>query len=113
MKSINAFVAMVLLLISLSGCTLGPDFVKPDMTPPSSYRTDIMPAVSADDLKWWELFDDPVLFELVTAALENNRDIKIAVSRIEEARAALTKAIDMNPDTDIGQSAANMLAQLP
>ncbi|MDH3932608.1 MAG: tetratricopeptide repeat protein, partial [Chromatiales bacterium] len=35
------------------------------------------------------------------------------VGNTEEARAALTKAIDMNPDTDIGQSAANMLAQLP
>jgi hypothetical protein len=35
------------------------------------------------------------------------------VGNTEEARTALTKAIDMNPDTDIGQSAANMLAQLP
>ncbi len=66
---------------SLSGCTLGPDFVKPDMTPPASYRTDIMPAVSADELKWWELFDDPVLYDLVTTALDNNKDVKIAVSR--------------------------------
>ena len=107
MKSINAFVAMVLLLISLSGCTLGPDFVKPDMTPPASYRTDIMPAVSADELKWWELFDDPVLYDLVTVALENNKDVKIAVSRMDEARASLgfTRA-DQFPRLDL-QGGAN------
>ena len=107
MKSINAFVAMVLLLISLSGCTLGPDFVKPDMTPPASYRTDIMPAVSADELKWWELFDDPVLYDLVTVALENNKDVKLAVSRMDEARASLgfTRA-DQFPRLDL-QGGAN------
>ena len=107
MKSINAVVAMVLLLISLSGCTLGPDFVKPDMTPPASYRTDIMPAVSADELKWWELFDDPVLFDLVTVALDNNKDVKLAVSRMDEARASLgfTRA-DQFPRLDL-QGGAN------
>ena len=107
MKSINAVVAMVLLLISLSGCTLGPDFVKPDMTPPASYRTDIMPAVSADELKWWELFDDPVLYDLVTVALDNNKDVKIAVSRMDEARASLgfTRA-DQFPRLDL-QGGAN------
>ena len=107
MKSINAVVAMVLLLISLSGCTLGPEFVKPDMTPPASYRTDIMPAVSADELKWWELFDDPVLYDLVTVALDNNKDVKIAVSRMDEARASLgfTRA-DQFPRLDL-QGGAN------
>jgi len=107
MKSINAVVAMVLLLISISGCTLGPDFVKPDMTPPASYRTDIMPAISADELKWWELFNDPVLYDLVTVALENNKDVKIAVSRMDEARASLgfTRA-DQFPRLDL-QGGAN------
>jgi multidrug efflux system outer membrane protein len=107
MKSINAVVATVLLLICLSGCTLGPDFVKPDMTPPASYRTDIMPAVSADELKWWELFDDPVLYNLVTVALDNNKDVKIAVSRMDEARASLgfTRA-DQFPRLDL-QGGAN------
>ena len=92
----------VIVMIVLTGCTSGPDFVKPDMTPPESYRTDIMPATSADDLKWWELFDDPVLYSLVSTALENNKDVKIAVSRMEEARASLgfTRA-DQFPRLDL------------
>ena len=62
------------------------------------------------NLKWWELFDDPVLYTLVTTALENNRDLKIAASRIEQARAFLgfTRA-DQYPALDIqgGATAGN------
>ncbi|MCB2167982.1 MAG: efflux transporter outer membrane subunit [Deltaproteobacteria bacterium] len=107
MRFAGMFLAAMLVLTGVSGCTLGPDFVKPDMTPPSSYRTDIMPAVSADELKWWELFDDPVLYDLVTVALENNKDVKLAVSRMDEARASLgfTRA-DQFPRLDL-QGGAN------
>ena len=69
-----------------------------------------MPVAPAEDLKWWELFDDPVLYGLVTTALENNRDLKIAASRIEQARAFLgfTRA-DQFPALDIqgGATAGN------
>jgi multidrug efflux system outer membrane protein len=53
------------------------------------------------ELKWWELFNDPGLSALVTTALENNRDVRIAVSRIEQARANLgfTRA-DQYPRVD-------------
>ena len=102
MRSVGTLLSAVMVLIGMAGCTSGPDFAKPDMTPPETYRTDIMPATSADDLKWWELFDDPVLYGLVTTALENNRDIQIAVSRMEEARASLgfTRA-DQFPRLDL------------
>ena len=106
-RGIGTLITAVVVLMGLTGCTLGPDFVKPDMTPPEAYRTDIMPATSADDLKWWELFDDPMLYDLVTTALANNKDIGIAVSRMEEARASLgfTRA-DQFPQLDL-QGGAN------
>ena len=107
MRGTTPLLTVVIVLIVLTGCTLGPDFVKPDMTPPESYRTDIMPATSADELKWWELFDDPMLYNLVTTALANNKDVGIAVSRMEEARASLgfTRA-DQFPQLDL-QGGAN------
>jgi outer membrane protein, multidrug efflux system len=107
MYGCKSFLAAVVVMIGVAGCTLGPEFVKPDMTPPESYRTDIMPATSADDLKWWALFDDPVLYELVTTALKNNKDVGIAVSRMEQARASLgfTRA-DQFPRLDL-QGGAN------
>jgi multidrug efflux system outer membrane protein len=76
-------------LILFTGCAVGPDFKEPEVEAPEAYRTIVMPADTADDLKWWALFDDPLLYDLVTTALENNRDLKIAVSRIEQARAAV------------------------
>jgi len=101
-RSTGVLITLLLALTMISGCTLGPDFAPPDMTAPEAYRTDIMPATSADDLQWWSLFDDPVLYELVTTALDNNKDVLIAVSRIEESRASLgfTRA-DQFPRLDI------------
>ena len=78
-----------MVLLFLSGCTVGPIFKEPVVNAPESYRTQVMVTEDAVDLKWWELFDDPLLVSLVTTALENNRDLQIAVSRIEQARATV------------------------
>ena len=103
----KGFAPIVLLLSLLTGCALGPDFKEPAANAPESYRTQIMPADDVTDLKWWELFDDPLLFSLVMTALENNRDLKIAVSRIEQARATVgfTRA-DQFPRLDVDAGAA-------
>ena len=93
--------------VLLSGCAVGPDFKQPVVATPESYRIDTMPVDTVEELKWWELFDDPVLYTLVFTALENNRDLKIAISRIEQARAFLgfTRA-DQYPALNI-QGGAN------
>ena len=98
--------ALVILLVC--GCALGPDFKEPVAVAPEAYRTRVMPADTASDLKWWALFDVPLLYDLVTTALENNRDLKIAVSRIEQARAVLgfTRA-DQYPRVD-GEAGAQI-----
>ena len=79
------------------GCTyplqvtfaIGPDFTEPVAQFPESYRTQVMPVAGDTELKWWELFKDPLLYSLVTTALENNRDLKVAISRIDQARATV------------------------
>jgi multidrug efflux system outer membrane protein len=73
----------------LAGCAVGPDYTDPIAEAPAAYRTTGMPADTITDLKWWALFDDPLLYDLVTMALANNRDLKIAVSRIQQARATV------------------------
>ncbi len=78
-----------LMTLVLTGCMLGPDFVPPTVETPADYRFDAGEAAAEVNLKWWELFKDPILFDLVTASLVNNRDVQIAASRIEEARAVL------------------------
>lgn len=96
----------IVLLVIVSGCAVGPDFHEPVVASPDTFRTAVMPTESADDLKWWLLFEDPLLFDLVTMALANNRDIQIAVSRIEQARATLgfTRA-DPYPRVDVDAGA--------
>ena len=46
------------------------------------------------NLRWWELFNDPVLDTLIKKALENNKDVMVAAARVDAARATLgfTKA---------------------
>lgn len=104
LKYVIAAVLLILAAGVFGGCkSVGPDFVPPEVQSPESYRFAASDAQAVDDLKWWELFDDPVLHELVSTALANNRDLKVALSRIEEARAfyGFTRA-DEFPAIDIG-----------
>jgi multidrug efflux system outer membrane protein len=75
----------------LSGCTLGPDYLRPNILVPDNHRGAATPATaeSLADLPWWELFQDPVLQDLTREALNNNYDLRTAVARIEEARAQI------------------------
>ena len=99
-----------LMIILASGCLVGPDFEPPVMETPEVYRFSDEELDEVVNLKWWELFNDPVLVDLVNTALENNKDVKIAIARIEEARAQLTfVGADQFPaiDVDGGASRAN------
>ena len=90
LSSIAARLSLILLLlVGLSACAVGPDFKTPQVETPQNYRFKKVPEEAVINLKWWELFHDPVLYTLVTQALEHNRDLKAAASRVEQARAAL------------------------
>ena len=83
----TVFVTVVGLL--LSGCTLGPDYLRPRLLIPENHRGVVgAPAAeSLADLPWWELFRDPVLQDLTRESLQQNFDLRIAVARVEQARA--------------------------
>jgi len=73
----------------LTGCAVGPDYKRPSVPAPPSFRgaaTSSDPA-SLGDRKWIEVFQDPILQRLVAEALANNRDLKIAAQRILAAAA--------------------------
>ncbi len=88
------FLAIALLpFLLLTGCHVGPNYKRPDTTPPASYYT--APPGTAEsiaDLSWWELFKDPELQRLIDEALKNNYDVRIAAARIEQARQQLAIA---------------------
>lgn len=81
--------ALALGCVVLSGCAVGPDYERPKVPMPQNWRGGAGAAGEASlaNIPWWELFKDEQLRTLINVALKENRDLKIAVERIEEARA--------------------------
>jgi multidrug efflux system outer membrane protein len=74
-----------LLLVLLSGCmTVGPDYRPPNVDTPATYRFGEEEAREYADTLWWKRFQDPVLNALIEAALQGNKDLRIATARVEE-----------------------------
>jgi len=99
----------------LSGCTMGPNYKRPTVAVPPAYRG-IAPDASAQtenaslgDEKWWDVFQDEQLRSLVRTALQQNYDLRIAASRILEAKAQLgiTRA-DQFPTVSAGAGIADV-----
>jgi multidrug efflux system outer membrane protein len=81
--------AVLMTLCSIAGCAaVGPDYKRPDVAPVAQFRSQVAPseATSIADLPWWSIFNDRALQSLIVEALTNNYDLKVAVSRIEQAR---------------------------
>src|SRR5580704_19694121 len=81
------------LLLTLSGCKVGPNYQRPAVDVPGQYRG-LAPGVGAggsnlSEMKWESVFPDQVLQGLIKEALTNNYDIRIAASRILQAQASL------------------------
>ena len=93
MIKITKIISLLLLLTILPlGCMVGPKYARPEEQKVSSYKYSPEVAdtlASVTNLKWFDLFNDPVLNDLITKGLENNFDLKIAVARIEKLRAEL------------------------
>jgi multidrug efflux system outer membrane protein len=68
-------------------CKLGPDYERPPLVTPEKWRELAASEATIANVPWWELFQDEELKRLITTALQENRDLKIAIERIEEARA--------------------------
>ncbi len=104
---INKTLLLLFAVILISGCAMGPDFKNPETGSPEKYISAEPDSGTVADLEWWELFNDPVLDTLVKEAFKNNKDIGIAVARIEEAAAqyGFTRA-DIFPKLDISAGAA-------
>lgn len=83
------------LVVSVVGCTVGPKYQRPALTMPAAYRgagTDQSSTGTTESLgdeKWSEVFQDPVLQQLIRTALQQNYDIQIAAARVLQAQAQL------------------------
>src|SRR5947209_7809676 len=86
-------IVIVLVLAFLpTGCLVGPKYSKPEVQKEENFKhaqisTDT--SASVTNVKWFDLFNDDVLKDLINKGIENNYDLKIAIARIERTKAEL------------------------
>jgi multidrug efflux system outer membrane protein len=87
--------ALPVLGLLLAGCTVGPKYQRPAIDTPGAYRgegtaqTPVAAAESLGNERWWDVFQDPVLQQLIRTALQQNYDVRIAAARVLQAQAEL------------------------
>jgi NodT family efflux transporter outer membrane factor (OMF) lipoprotein len=84
---------IILLTLLLTACTVGPNYHRPVVNVPENFRAPSqLPPAEAEslaDLKWFEVFKDERLQELIRSALAQNYDLRVAVANVEAERAIL------------------------
>lgn len=94
----------------LAACAAGPDYVPPATAPaaagPFVSTSSALDANTPADERWWRLYRDPVLDQLIADALAANTDVRVAVARLSRARANLREVRgDRLPQATAGASA--------
>jgi len=88
----RSLVSMTLAVWAGSGCTVGPNYVAPDLSTPDVWYQTAAAGLSEGDAAlqtWWGVFDDALLAELIEEAQANNRDLHASYYRILQARAQI------------------------
>ena len=80
-------------LSTLAGCAVGPNYKRPPVNAPETFRGETgISTNSIANLPWWKVFHDDTLQNLIRTSLTNNYDLRIAVTRVEQARAMAAQA---------------------
>lgn len=92
MKNLKILLALFLMAVFPYGCMVGPKYAKPEQLHADTFRygdqtTDTTKSVTT--IKWSSIFNDDVLIGLIEKGIQNNYDLKIALARLEQARANL------------------------
>jgi outer membrane protein, multidrug efflux system len=107
---------VLVMAATIAGCKVGPEYRRPDLTPPKEFRSQVAPAEAGSlaDLPWWQVFNDKALQGLITQALAGNYDLKVAVARIQQARAQVDVVrADLWPQVGYQASAAREKSFIP
>ncbi len=86
MKIIQAIALLSLGVLILGGCKVGTNYTRPEVQLPEHFQFTDANTNFDNKLKWWNLFNDPVLDTLIQKALENNKDLLATAQRVEAVR---------------------------
>jgi multidrug efflux system outer membrane protein len=109
-RSRTAAIGLVL-VISLSGCSVGPKYQRPSAPVPTQFKESAAPPAQAGAITpiayndWWRVFNDPVLDRLEQDADSANQDIRVAMARVDQAEAAARYSRSfLSPTLSLGTS---------
>ena len=103
----TAFLGILAVLVLEAGCLMGPKYNRPAVNVPQEYRAPArQQAAAASSLgneQWWQLYQDPVLTQLIHTAITQNYDVRIAAAHVLEAQAqvGITRANQL-PSANVG-----------
>ncbi len=115
-KNINKYFVILFAIILVEACAVGPNYHTPEDKTSESFRYTNNKTDSIINLNWWDIFNDPVLDTLIATALRENKNVLIAASRIEQARASLSSSkADFGPKFGVqaGASVSNQVLGIP
>jgi len=107
MQKAALLIGMVTALGLMTGCLMGPKYQRPAVNVPQEYRApapqQAAQASSLGNEQWWQVYQDPVLTQLIHTAIAQNYDVRIAAARVLEAQAqvGITRA-DQLPSANVG-----------
>src|ERR1700741_86147 len=107
MKKAALLVGIVTALGLMTGCLMGPKYKRPIVDVPQEYRgpapQQATQASSLSNEQWWQVYQDPVLAQLIHTAVAQNYDVRIAAARVLEAQAqvGITRANQL-PSANVG-----------
>jgi outer membrane protein, multidrug efflux system len=107
MKKAALLIGIVAALGLMTGCLVGPKYQRPAVDVPQEYRApapqQAAKASSLGNEQWWQVYQDPVLTQLIHTAIAQNYDVRIAAARVLEAQAqvGITRA-NQFPSASVG-----------
>ena len=115
MKKILILKMLLVILLMISGCSVGPDYKRPDAPVPSSFKElkgwrQALPRDQEIRTKWWEAFGDPILNSLAQQVNVSNQSIALAESQYRQAQ-ALVQLARANYFPTLGAGAAYTRSQ--
>ncbi len=109
MMKMKLYICFLLLIsiVLVQSCKVGPNYLQPEEKTLETYRYTEIDTDSIINLKWWEIFNDPVLDSLIIIALNENKNALIAASRVEQARSFVSfNKADMGPKVGVNANAS-------
>ncbi|CAB3767209.1 efflux transporter outer membrane subunit [Paraburkholderia humisilvae] len=85
MRTLTLAAILVATTACVAGCiAVGPDYSRPEVQVPATWRIDLPQAEEVANTTWWEQFDDPVLNDLIQTGLRDNLDVRVAAARVDQ-----------------------------